>query len=230
MDLEAQVQDQIARNILWNAEDQVDQDRSDMEVVSSDRLLFFVASSFLRLTFLFLSSFLLCSGLSRTPVSPRILPLQASHRTSSRLFLTSFPFSFTEGEPGHEITSRSVLPQPIYNAAFAERIGSDEYRVFPTAQINDEAEQRRRTLAGKGKQREVVNAEEPPCSQEVSRVLAKPKRGEGDLGHAMKDSGNKLNLLVSSFWVSLLPFVSLVASSGNLKLTSFLRASPFLSC
>ncbi|KAL7413912.1 HORMA domain-containing protein [Mrakia frigida] len=132
MDLENQAQDQIARNILWNAEDQVDEDRSDMEDADAEADL--------------------------------------------------------------DISPRSVLPQPIYNAAFAERVGSKEYRAFPAAEILDEAEQRRRTLAGKGKQREVVN-EEPPCSQEVSRVMAKPKRGEGDGGHAMKDSGNKIKLL-----------------------------------
>ena len=39
MDLENQVQDQIARNILWNAEDQVDEDRSDMEVSREARAL-----------------------------------------------------------------------------------------------------------------------------------------------------------------------------------------------
>ena len=130
-DAEAQKADQINRDIMWNAEDQVDQGRGE----NAD----------------------------------------------------------ADGDSDSEVSPKSVVPQPLYNAAFAQRVGPGQFKPFPPDDVARRAE---RQMKIDDEKEDVEFAE--PSSQAVMQILARPKKGEGDRGHKVNDSGNKLHDLVST--------------------------------
>ena len=101
-----------------------------------------------------------------------------------------------EGESDPELSPGSRVPQPIHIAAFAKRVGPGQYRSLSIEDVARRAERQKRIDDGN----EDADQSEP-SSQAVMQILARPKAGEGDRGHKVRDSGNKLHDLVSNISV-----------------------------
>lgn len=87
---------------------------------------------------------------------------------------------------------REVVQQPIFNAAFARKIGPNLYKPFAADEVARDAKERAQYSAEHPREEM-----EMPSSQQATAMMARPKPGEGDRGHKIKESRNKLSVMVS---------------------------------